>query len=180
MEIANRVVIPLQRLQLDYTIGAAARNLYHVPVLRTSLTRNLASLSVDIHDEISQAFNDLIPVTDGKPQVVLYCQGTHTLSHCIVEWTPVPAVDTIMKIVARASGRVFVGLPFCMCMLLGALFLTKALTGRDPEYQDIILHATTEIVRAGVLLGLVPRPFRRSVSDNFQSRGASERVPNTF
>ena len=29
------------------------------------------------------------------------------------EWVSLPALDTVMKIVARVSNRVFVGLPLC-------------------------------------------------------------------
>lgn len=34
---------------------------------------------------------------------------------CLVEWVAVPAMDSIMQIVARTSNRIFVGLPLCKC-----------------------------------------------------------------
>ena len=40
-------------------------NSYHTPVIRTTLTRNLAVLSDDILDEIRNAFAEVVPVSDG-------------------------------------------------------------------------------------------------------------------
>lgn len=40
-------------------------NDYHVPLIRTVLTRNLGALSAEIHDEVKQSFADIIPATDG-------------------------------------------------------------------------------------------------------------------
>lgn len=38
---------------------------FHVPVVRTTLTRNLGSRFEDLVDELSTAFAELIPVTSG-------------------------------------------------------------------------------------------------------------------
>ena len=40
-------------------------NMYHVPVIRSTLTRSLSVLADDIFDEIRTAFADVIPPKDG-------------------------------------------------------------------------------------------------------------------
>ncbi|KAF5382328.1 hypothetical protein D9757_008447 [Collybiopsis confluens] len=89
-----------ETLQTDYTMGLAARiDPYQVDVVRTPLTRNLAAKFDDLRDEIQAAFIDEIPAKES-------------------EWTNVPMLFTVMKIVSRTSNRFFVGLPLC----------------RDPDY----------------------------------------------
>ncbi|KAJ3478571.1 hypothetical protein NLI96_g9660 [Meripilus lineatus] len=52
-------------IQSDFTMGTAiSNNPYHVPIIRSQLTRNLSTLFSDIRDELSTAFIDLIPPTD--------------------------------------------------------------------------------------------------------------------
>jgi hypothetical protein len=56
-----------QLIQTDYTLGSEiCLEPYHVPVVRTSLTRNIAARFAEIEDEITAAFGDYIPVTDVK------------------------------------------------------------------------------------------------------------------
>ncbi|KZT08258.1 cytochrome P450 [Laetiporus sulphureus 93-53] len=82
-------------LAVDYTLGPnIQRNTYHVPIIRSQLTRNLASLFPDLRDEIVAAFEDEIPLKD---------EG----------WTNIPANAAITQIVCRTSNRLFVGLPKC-------------------------------------------------------------------
>ena len=38
------------------------------------------------------------------------------------EWQSVPVMDTMMKVVCRASNRIFVGLPLCTCLSIISLF----------------------------------------------------------
>ncbi|TCD62558.1 hypothetical protein EIP91_006736 [Steccherinum ochraceum] len=88
MEAMNEV------LHMDYTFGNEAHNNpYHIPIIRTSLTRNLGVLYPEVRDELVTASNELIPPSD--------------------DWTKVQAFPTIMKIVCRTSNRIFVGLPLC-------------------------------------------------------------------
>lgn len=52
---------------MDYTLGAETRmDPYHIPIVRTTLTRALADRFSDIKDEIIAAFNDIIPPNDTK------------------------------------------------------------------------------------------------------------------
>lgn len=121
-----------EALELEYTMGAAtANNLYHVPVIRNTLTRNLGNLSSEIYDEISNAFADCIPARD--------------------EWMAVPALQSIMQIVARTSSRIFVGLPLC----------------RNREFLEISMTYTTDVVKTGLLLNMVPGPLKPIVNRLF-------------
>ncbi|KAK7446289.1 hypothetical protein VKT23_014495 [Stygiomarasmius scandens] len=83
-----------ESLQIDHTLGKSHRmHLYHVNVVRSALTKNIAVRFSDVRDEIMAAFADEIPVSE--------------------DWVSVPAVDTIMRVVCRTTNRLFVGLPLC-------------------------------------------------------------------
>ncbi|CAL1702998.1 unnamed protein product [Somion occarium] len=83
-----------ESLQVDYTLGPAIHhNGYHIGIVRSNLTRNLAALFPDVRDEIVAAFTEAIPLSD--------------------DWISVPALETVMQIVCRTSNRIFVGLPKC-------------------------------------------------------------------
>ncbi|KAJ7167136.1 cytochrome P450 [Mycena crocata] len=64
---------------------------YHVDVVRGTLTRNIDACFPIIHDEVVEAFNDLVPAkTD--------------------EWISVPAMQTVLPLISRVSNRFFIGL----------------------------------------------------------------------
>ncbi|KAF8637674.1 hypothetical protein AX16_010749 [Volvariella volvacea WC 439] len=120
-----------ETLQVDYTFGPEIRNnQYHVRSIRTPLTRNLAACFPDLFDETKLAFSELIPSTS--------------------DWLPVPAYDTIMRIVSRSSNRVFIGLPFC----------------RDPDYCKLNEEFTVQAVTAGTILMCFPS-FLRPLAARF-------------
>ncbi|KAH7908171.1 cytochrome P450 [Hygrophoropsis aurantiaca] len=82
-------------LKTEYTLGHEIHNNpYHIPIIRSQLTRNLSALFHDIRDEIVTAFEE-----------TLQLKGN--------EWSAVPAMDAVMQIVCRTSNRLFVGLPLC-------------------------------------------------------------------
>ncbi|KAJ3489331.1 hypothetical protein NLI96_g2202 [Meripilus lineatus] len=86
-----------EQLQTLHTFGADAHhNKYHIPIIRSQLTRNLPVLLPDIRDETSAAFDELIPPSQ--------------------DWTEVVALPTLMQILCRTSNRVFVGLHTCRDM----------------------------------------------------------------
>ncbi|GJE92698.1 cytochrome P450 [Phanerochaete sordida] len=88
------VAAATETLQIEYTLGkAVVYNMYHLPIVRTTLPRNMGKLYATMHDEICVAFKDSVPAND--------------------DWTSAPALDTMMQIVARTSARVIVGLPLC-------------------------------------------------------------------
>ncbi|KAI0059479.1 cytochrome P450 [Artomyces pyxidatus] len=82
-------------LQIKYTLGEEfEKDSYHIPLVRTQLTRNLGVLFDDMRDELVAAFEDMIPARD--------------------DWVKVPFSTTIPNIVCRASNRVFVnGVDIC-------------------------------------------------------------------
>ncbi|KAF8581004.1 cytochrome P450 [Ramaria rubella] len=81
-------------LATDWTLGPNVdTNPYHIPIIRSQLTRNLTRLFSSIREEILLAFDDNIPITE--------------------DWTRIKALDTTMTIVARTSNRVFVSAPIC-------------------------------------------------------------------
>ncbi|KIK79214.1 hypothetical protein PAXRUDRAFT_161911 [Paxillus rubicundulus Ve08.2h10] len=82
-------------LKLEYLVGHDVyHNTYHVPIIRSRLTRNLCILYPEIRDEIVTAFEELLDL-----------QGN--------EWKSVSAFLTIQKVVCRSGNRMFVGLPLC-------------------------------------------------------------------
>lgn len=51
-----------QLIQPDYTVDLLEKdNIYHADVVRTKLTRNIAVTFKDVHEEIINALEDLIP-----------------------------------------------------------------------------------------------------------------------
>ncbi|KAI0059480.1 cytochrome P450 [Artomyces pyxidatus] len=83
-----------QSLQVKYTLGDEVHHdPYHIPIIRSQLTRNLGKLFADVRDELVAAFNDQIPVQD--------------------DWVKVPITTAIQQIVCRTSNRIFVGTPAC-------------------------------------------------------------------
>ena len=54
-------------MQIKYTLGAEfTKNPYHIPLIQGKITRALPQLVPEIHDEVVDAFNELLPLTDGK------------------------------------------------------------------------------------------------------------------
>ncbi|KAI0080654.1 cytochrome P450 [Panus rudis PR-1116 ss-1] len=81
-------------IQLKYTFGKELEaDPFHIEIIRTQLTRQLAGLFSAIREEIVAAYGDLLPETD--------------------DWTPVYMIPIMQHIIARVSSRVFVGLPMC-------------------------------------------------------------------
>ncbi|KJA22747.1 hypothetical protein HYPSUDRAFT_40536 [Hypholoma sublateritium FD-334 SS-4] len=81
-------------VQLKHTLGSAIlNNPYHLPLLSNRLRRSLAHLVPDVHDEITNAFQTYIPLTE--------------------DWTPIKCSSIVPKMVCQASNRIFVGYPLC-------------------------------------------------------------------
>ncbi|KAK0499034.1 cytochrome P450 [Armillaria luteobubalina] len=114
---------------MDYTFGRVNRlDPYHLDVVRGALTRNIATCFADVQDEIKAAFKDNIPITE--------------------DWVEIPAYETILQIVCRASNRMFVGLPLC----------------RNPEYIKLNINYTVEIFAFARIIGLLPRVLKMLLS----------------
>ncbi|KAF8833162.1 cytochrome P450 [Paxillus ammoniavirescens] len=81
--------------KVKYTLGHDVyHNPYHVPIIRSQLTRNVGILYPDIRDEMVTAFEEILDLRGN-------------------EWKSVPAFQAIQKVVSRTSNRIFVGLPLC-------------------------------------------------------------------
>ncbi|KAF9235146.1 cytochrome P450 [Melanogaster broomeanus] len=79
----------------QYLVGPEMfHNAYHIPILRSQLTRNLGPLFLDIRDEVNTTFEEILDLKGN-------------------EWKSVPALDTVQEVVCRTANRVFVGLPLC-------------------------------------------------------------------
>ncbi|KAL5483395.1 hypothetical protein ACEPAI_8626 [Sanghuangporus weigelae] len=79
----------------EFTMGRLIDNdMYHVAIVRSQLTRNIAALFDGIKEEIALGFDEGINASGS-------------------EWVSRPVLSTVMQVVGRASNRVFVGLPVC-------------------------------------------------------------------
>ncbi|KAF9225192.1 cytochrome P450 [Gyrodon lividus] len=109
-------------LKVEYTLGHQIHeNPFHIPIIRSQLTRNLGILSPDIRDEIVTAFEEILDLRGN-------------------EWKSVPALQIVQNIVCRTSNRIFVGLPLC----------------RDPDWVDLNIKFTLDVVKGGIIIGLFP------------------------
>ncbi|KAI0795985.1 cytochrome P450 [Abortiporus biennis] len=120
----------LESLQIEHTLGPAiANNAYHIPIIRTKLTRNIVNFMDNVRDELSAAFEEELGVPENG------------------EWKQLPALATIMKVVARTSNRVFVGLPIC----------------RNRDYMELNIQFTIDVIYGGMILRMLPW-FLRSLA----------------
>ncbi|CAL1703009.1 unnamed protein product [Somion occarium] len=133
----------IEQISMDWTFGPAIMgNPYHIPLIRSNLTRNLVVLFSGVREELMAAFNDAIPPSD--------------------DWIAVPALETLMTIVSRTSNRIFVGLPTCRnpdYVDLNIKFTIDAVT------TGIMLNMVPAFLRpiVGRLLTSVPKSIERGV-----------------
>ncbi|KAH9849220.1 cytochrome P450 [Lenzites betulinus] len=108
--------------QTKYTLGEATHeDPYHVEVIRDKLTRGLPAVFPDVIEELTLAIHEHIPTKDN-------------------EWVSVPCPQAARDIVARASGRVFVGLPLC----------------REKEYLKLSIDFTMSVVKDRATINFFP------------------------
>ncbi|KAI0937289.1 hypothetical protein AcV5_005232 [Taiwanofungus camphoratus] len=130
-------------MQAKYTVAPLlADHPINVTVMRGQLTRNLATLIPGIVDEIQTTLQDLIRV-----------EGD--------EWVHIDALQTMVKVVGRASNRIFVGLPL----------------SRNPSYLEIVMNFYLDVVKGMTILSIVPKPLKPLVGPLFPwSRRATRRL----
>ncbi|KAJ6608826.1 cytochrome P450 [Mycena sp. CBHHK59/15] len=110
----------------DFTMGSDMRlNTYHLTAIRSSLTKNLAPRFPDVHDEIVCAFEDLLAL-EGKERRLI------------------PALGTMIDVVARATNRLFIGLPYC----------------RNKEFLKFSVQNTVDIMVGAQIIGMLPTFLR--------------------
>lgn len=146
-----------------------AEDNYHVRVVRSRLTKNLADIHDGLFNEISVALSEYITTGSdggmGRFNTLLTLRP-HPLKY-FPDWMPIPAHDTMLKVIARSSNRVFVGLPLCITLLLPLhmkspdKFFTQ---GRSPAYTDLSIKFTTQLASAALLMSAMPLGLKRSVS----------------
>jgi len=128
----------IDQLQSHYTLGRnLSENPYHIPIVRSQLTQALPHLVPEVYDEVMTACNEFIPLTK--------------------EWQSVRITDTMMKVVCRASNRIFVGLPLC----------------RNPDFVGINVQFTIDIVKTAFILRMVPdllKPIVNSLISGVRKR----------
>ncbi|KIK55508.1 hypothetical protein GYMLUDRAFT_248559 [Collybiopsis luxurians FD-317 M1] len=82
-------------LAVDYTLTKqVASDPYHVAIVRTPLTRNIAAGFGEIREEMELAFAECLAEVKN-------------------DWIGIPAYKTSFQIVGRVANRYFVGLPLC-------------------------------------------------------------------
>lgn len=121
-----------------FTKCALSRDPFHVNMIQRQLTKHMSVAFDDLHDEFETAFKELLP-------------------HNETVWVPVHAIEVARKVVARASNRIFVGLPVC----------------RDKAFLDLMVNFTLDVARARDLLALFPpalKPFVAKLVVKLDSR----------
>ncbi|GJJ15190.1 hypothetical protein Clacol_009466 [Clathrus columnatus] len=103
-------------------------NEYQIDLVRGQLTKNLSLLFDDLREEVMLAMDENIPLTD--------------------DWTPVHAFSKMVEVVARASNRIFVGLPVC----------------REPEFLQVNIDYTMDANAGRDILIRLPVFLRTLVS----------------
>ncbi|KAJ7501718.1 cytochrome P450 [Mycena galericulata] len=133
-------------LQSDYTMGPElTTNPYHVLAIRGSLTRNLGRCFPEVRDEMISAFDDVLALKDN-------------------EWKSLHVTPNVMKVVARTSNRIFVGLPVC----------------REQEYIDLNVNYAVVVFMRGLFIRLLPSFLKPIFGPMISTRKSSVRQALKF
>ena len=67
-------------------------------------------------------------------------------------------MDAMMKVVCRASNRIFVGLPLCKCGFyhFELEYYNMSFAGRNADFVDINVQFTVDVVKTAFILRLFP------------------------
>lgn len=110
----------IQILGFKYIFGGRTHgDPFHFDIIRTQLTKNLARVFPDVFDEIDTTFKEVLPANeDGWYSGSFRTYPPTEAEWRLTEWVPVHVIKVARNVVARASNRVFVGLPMCQCFSL--------------------------------------------------------------
>jgi hypothetical protein len=87
---------------------------YHTDVIRSKLTRNIAATFNVVREELIMAMDDLIPThEDSTWQTFLAKRLVVHAFTGYAEWVKFPIVESLQRVICRATNRVFVGAPLC-------------------------------------------------------------------
>jgi len=115
-----------ETLQVTYMMGAEIKhNPYHHHTVQTTLTRNLGRCFPQVRDEIVCAFDDVLALKNE-------------------DWKSFVVLPNIMRVVARTTNRLFVGLPLC----------------RNQEFLSISIIYTVAVFKRCGILALFPSWMR--------------------
>jgi hypothetical protein len=80
----------------------------------------------------------------------------------MIDWSAVKVLDTVMKVVTRATGRVLVGQPLCELQFLQyqSEMIPSSSPGRNPDWVKLNTEFTVDVVKTGMLLRLFPAFLR--------------------
>ncbi|KAF8491192.1 cytochrome P450 [Russula emetica] len=102
---------------------------YHTDIIRSKLTRNIAATFNEVREELIMAMDDFVPTHEDK-------------------WVKVPILESLQRVICRATNRIFVGVPLC----------------RDYDYQTLNLTYAVNIVKFGLIIGMFPKPLKPIVT----------------
>jgi len=120
----------IELIQPEYTLDLLdMTDTYHVDIVRSKLTRNIAATFNDVREELIMAMDDYIPTDEDK-------------------WVKVPILESLQRVICRATNRIFVGVPLC----------------RDYDYQTLNLTFAVNVIKYGLIIGMFPRPLKPIVS----------------
>ncbi|KAI0673763.1 cytochrome P450 [Trametes maxima] len=133
-------------IQLKHTLNPDIEgDPYHVDIIKEKLTRSVPAILPDVIDELNLAVPQHIPAKGD-------------------EWLEVHVMSAMQQIIARASSRVFVGLPAC----------------RDQEYLDLSISFTIDVIKDRTVVKLFPeflKPYVGKLSSNV-SKTLHKAVPH--
>ncbi|KAF9477848.1 cytochrome P450 [Pholiota conissans] len=144
-------------LQLDYTLGPeVTTNPYHINVVRSTMTRNVAAQFDDMRTEAISAFEDLIP-------------STSTEAHAI------PIFSSIAEVISRINARLAVGFPLCQNKTFRDLCgrsSTVLFRGRHLRFVPTFLRpiATKLIVNSSADIGAMANHLQPLVADRLSQQ----------
>ncbi|KAK7468967.1 hypothetical protein VKT23_003466 [Stygiomarasmius scandens] len=114
-------------VQTDYTVGPEIlTDRFHVPIVRTNLSRNIGAIIEELRDEMLQAFQ-VSPLND---QTKKDKEG----------FVSAPALATVQQLIARITNRVFVGQPIC----------------QDEEFCKLNTVYVFDVVKAATKINMFP------------------------
>ena len=147
-------------MQSKYTIGRdPIVNGYHVGIIKDKLTRTLGTILPDVIDELTAAVQEYIPVQgDGTSDALAIVAFMIADDDDFPEWVTVNAMQTSQMVVARASNRVFVGLPLCTFAdsYQFVCHIGNVGEGRKGEWLDLAIRVTLEVIWNKNIINLFP------------------------
>lgn len=80
----------------------------------------------------------------------------------VIDWSAVKALSTMLKVIARVSGRVLVGQPLCEQPFRQnqSEIIQSSSTGRNHEWIKLNTAFTVDVIKTGMLLRLFPAFLR--------------------